>query len=287
MARWTAFAALAVVTGLLVAPDSHAQSPSAAAAASKFDVTSVKPCGDASTDRKTGDVVPGGGGSSSPGRLRLGCWNVKDLIRSAYLRDANSLTPAPSTPNAVDQSWRFAPVEGGPAWIDYDRYTIDAKSEGAPGQETMRGPLMQALLEDRFKLKIHRETREVPVFELTVAEGGPELHVSEAKTSSNVLHTAESGIATVEARATSLGEFSKLLGLFPAGLGRPVIDKTGITGVFDFHLVYVRDGITSEPGAVTAPSIFPALRQIGLKLDSATGRREFLVVDHVERPSEN
>ena len=75
----------------------------------------------------------------------------------------------------------------------------------------------------------------------------------------------------MEARAASLGEFAKLL--VPRRIGPPVIDKTEITGVFDFHLVYARDGITTEPGGLAAPSLLPVLRRIGLKLDSAIGPR--------------
>jgi uncharacterized protein (TIGR03435 family) len=61
---------------------------------------------------------------------------------------------------------------GGPAWIYSDRYQIEVKAEGTPREEVMLGPMLQTLLEDRFNLKIHRETREVPAYELTVAKGG-------------------------------------------------------------------------------------------------------------------
>lgn len=282
----------------------RAQSP-------KFEWSSLKPCGDALADRKTGEVFPGGrggGGRSSPGRLRLDCWTVKDLIQSACVRYANgqdhSLLSVASTT-----------IEGGPdlkcnqraelgqrlggigCWINSDRFSIDAKSEDAPSQETMRGPMMQALLEDRFKLKIHRETREVPVYELTVADGGPKLQPAKEGTckfvagaTSLVIRTDAMPCAmltqrgesvTVEAQATSLGELSKLLGLAAAGLDRPVIDKTGITGLFDFHLEYGHPSVTADP------SIFTALERLGLKLEQAKGPRQFLVIDHVERPSGN
>jgi uncharacterized protein (TIGR03435 family) len=248
---------------------------------------------------------------------------VKDLIKSAYLifadgHDRPLMGIAPT------------PIEGGPAWIDYDRFTIDAKSEAAPSQETMRGPMLQALLEDRFKLRIHRETREVPVYELTMAEGGPKLQPAKEggcipndrtgpplqgwridagaggtlapdQKFCSVWQATSKGIVTVEAQAATLGEFSGLLGLHPAaaGLGRPVIDRTELTGRFDYHLEYRADGATPAggasggipetaiPGVPTATTIFTALQQIGLKLEPATGPREFFVIDSAERPSEN
>ncbi|MGA3237176.1 MAG: TIGR03435 family protein [Bryobacteraceae bacterium] len=301
------------------APQTVAQS--ATAAIPKFEATSVKLCGDSGADRRTGDFVPGGrGGSSSPGRLRLGCWTVKDLIKSAYLiyadgHDRPLMGIAPT------------PIEGGPAWIDSDRFTIDAKSEAGPGQETMRGPMLQALLEDRFKLRIRRQSREVPVYELTVANGGPKLQPAKEggcipgdrtgppltgwridagaggtlapdQEFCSVLQAASRGMVTVVAQAATLGEFSQLLGLYPAaaGLGRPVIDKTGIAGLFDLHLEYRADGGTTAGGAsggvpetatTGATSIFTALQQIGLRLEPATGLREFLVIESVDEPSGN
>jgi uncharacterized protein (TIGR03435 family) len=160
--------------------------------------------------------------------------------------------------------------------------------------------MMQALLEDRFKLRIHRATREVPVFELTVANGGPKLQpakegscrlvsgttgfVIPTGAMSCAMQNARGGIVTVAAQAASLGEFSELLGLHPAaaGLGRPVVDKTGIAGHFDFHLEYGRRDVPANP------SIFTALQQqLGLKLEPAKGPREFLVIDSVQQPSGN
>jgi uncharacterized protein (TIGR03435 family) len=282
----------------------------------KFDVASVRACGDASADRKTGDTFhrdngTGGGGSSSPGTLHLGCWTVKDLIESAYLRYANgqehSFISQASTVveggtaiecnQQVGVSQRFGGIG---CWINSDRFTIDARFDGTPSQEIMRGPMMQALLEDKFKLKIHLETREVPVYELTVGDRSPKLQparkgnctlvagttgfVIPTDEMSCAMQTATRGIVTVEAQAMSLGEFSKLLCLNPtaARLGRPVIDKTGITGLFYFHLEYLR------PDVLMTPSIFTAVQQqLGLRLQPAMGPREFLVIDRVERPAEH
>ena len=67
------------------------------------------------------------------------------------------------------------PIEGGPGWVASERYTINAKAEDNANAYVMQGPLLQTLLENRFKLKIHRETREIPIYELVVAKGGPKL----------------------------------------------------------------------------------------------------------------
>jgi uncharacterized protein (TIGR03435 family) len=224
----------------------------------------------------------------------MGCWKVKELIESAYIRYADgedhSLLSLESTP-----------VEGGPAldcnqgtelderyggigcWIDSDRFTIDAAAEGSPSPETMRGPMLQALLDDEFKLRLHRPTRGVPSYELTIAGGGPRLQASMTGAPFNRLQTTSEGMVTVDVQEASVGEFCKVLSLFPAGLGRPAFDRTGITGRFDFHLVYGRDGF--PPSDV--PSLATALEGLGLKLKPATGSREFLVVDHLEIPSGN
>jgi uncharacterized protein (TIGR03435 family) len=180
--------------------------------------------------------------------------------------------------------------------------------------------MLRALLEDRFKLKIHRETKEIPVYALTVAKGG--LKLQQVKTCSPVDNAnrpppPEPGLEppkspgfcdslffgnkgmnrTLDMRAMSMTEFAQSLGV----LDRPIIDKTGITGMFDFHLEFAPDESTpnllpfpesdprGSPGTTTGPgpSIFTAVQQLGLKLEPAKGPGEFLVIDHVEKPSEN
>src|SRR5262249_20733417 len=133
---------------------SHAQSPTVTP---KFDVASVKPCKDDS-----GPGYRGGRGISSPGRLDLVCQPLRVFIVRAYVyyKDGhfNLLQPLPE-------------IQGAPDWID-DRYSITARGENIASEGMMNGPMLKALLEDRFKLKIHRETKEVPVYDLTVAKDG-------------------------------------------------------------------------------------------------------------------
>jgi uncharacterized protein (TIGR03435 family) len=294
--------ALPIVVGML-----HAQ---ALAAIPKFEVASIRPCKDGdpggggkkSTGKGGGGGGGGGGGpQSSPGRISIGCAvlvadNYFGLIQRAYVWFAGG----------HPHSFGIVPIEGGPAWIHSELYSINAKSEGTPTTEMMQGPMLQALLEDRFNLRIHRETKEVPVYALTVARGGPKLKPSQEGSCTDQPQTfpvpplppGERYCAVrvavrppgVEAEGTTMGEFIKLLNLV---LDRPVINRTGIAGKFNIHLKFTPDASTprlivpaDEPAS--APSIFTAIQeQLGLKLVPAKGPAEFLVIDHVERPTGN
>jgi uncharacterized protein (TIGR03435 family) len=297
-----AIAALAspALVGIAAAPGIHAQAQSssqpAAEAIPKLEVASVKPCKD--------DVDPGfkgGRGISSPGVLDLKCESLRRLIARAYVyyRDAQF--------NALRA---YQGIDGGPDWIEDDLYSITAKPEGIAGEGMMNGPMLQALLEDRFKLRIHRETKEVPVYELTVAKSGLKAprYARGSCTPFDWAHpvpgqepapgqkfcagsvTRKGAIATAQLDAMSMAAFAKTF-LARFDLGCPVIDKTGLAGLFDFHLEYAPDqagpdgAAAADPGV---PSIFTVLQQqLGLKLTPARGPGEFLVIDHVERPSEN
>lgn len=158
--------------------------------------------------------------------------------------------------------------------------------------------MLQAVLEDQFKLKLRRTTREVPLYALTVAPGGSRLKPFEigsclpmpitaappALPAGQKYCTVIVGIQSpaVHAQGSTLTELSHLLSLI---LDRPVIDQTGILGKFDVHMKFVASN-TDPPKSDTA-SIQAALQQLGLKLELTNGPREFLVIDHVERPSIN
>jgi uncharacterized protein (TIGR03435 family) len=288
-----------IAVGVMNAPLIRAQS---APAFPKFQASSIKPCSDEPR------LMRGAGYSSSPGMLNTGCMPLVDagnlgLTQRAYVRFAGG---RPHWPGIV-------PVEGGPAWIRSELYDISAKAGENPSPEMMEGPMMQALLEDRFNLKIHRETREVPVYVLTAAQGGallkPFMEGSCTPMPLKVPLPAPApgqkyckvrvGIQppAVDAQGSSLAEFSQLLALV---LDRHVIDKTGIAGKFDIHLEFGIDAATPKflPGGDLArfagaasdspvPSIFTAIQLLGLKLEATKGPREFLVIDHMERPTEN
>ena len=203
-----------------------------------------------------------------------------------------------------------AVITGGPSWIRSASYDINARAEGNPSVPMMLGPMMQKLLEDRFQLKIHRETSEGPVYFLTVTRGGAKLHpYSEGSCTpwtlpppplqpgEKICGSMISGItSSVESLGSTLDEFCKVLRLL---VDRPVIDKTGITGRFDIHVKFSRegtalDGIRLNKGPSTAadptdaPSIFVALQdELGLRLESGRGPVNKLVIDNIEKPSEN
>ena len=263
-------------------------------AAPRFDVAAVKLCRD--------DLpleARAGGGISSPESLDIHCQTLKGLIQMAYVAFASGVRV---TPNRVE-------IEGGPKWINSERYNIKAKAEGVSNQVMMHGPMLQALLEDRFKLKVHHDTRDVPIYVLSAAKGGPKLQPFKEGTCNpydiaatfapppppeNPCHGRASmndGLLTVETEAMTLDDFAKFtLGV----MDRPVINKTGIRGKFNFHLEYVSDEtssagrpIASGDAPVSGPSIASAVQRLGLKLEAAKGPGDYLVIDRAEKPSEN
>jgi bla regulator protein blaR1 len=280
--------------GILNAPAIRAQS----ASIPRFEVASIKPCRDGPPGR--------GGGPIGHGTLNVECVTVIDLMRSAYVTWANGRLNAP-------KSLR---IEGGPSWIYSERYTIRAKSESDAGMMMLSGPMLQALIEDRFHLKAHHEIREIPVYELTVAKNGPRLHpVPEGSCTpidfDNLPKISEPGTVaycdtvgkrrggpniTLDFHAMTMAQFVNEL-----PVDRPVIDKTGLTGLFESTLefapsadeatsAYFRQAnpATAVPEDPGGPSIFSALQQqLGLKLESANGPGTFLVIDSVERPTGN
>jgi uncharacterized protein (TIGR03435 family) len=271
---------------------------SAAAPTPHFEVASIKLCKEGEPHGRRG------AGNSSPGRLSVECTSLGTLpdgfpgiIQQAYGLFANG---------HVNPLWAIPKIEGGPAWITSERYEIDAKAEGNVSPEMMMGPMMQTLLEDRFKLKIHRETREVPVYALSVAKGGPKLKpfregscIPSTSGDATPAHgqppvcktfasSRGSNLLMVEGQGLTLDEFSGVM-LASSALGfkfdRPLINRTGIAGRFDFHLEFAIDDLLVD---AAGPSIFTAVQQqLGLRIEPAKGPGEFLVIDHVEKPSEN
>lgn len=234
-----------------------------------------------------------------PGRLSVDCWSVENLIFDAYLVNANGSHHNPA-------SVARTPIEGGPAWLGSDRYSINAKPEEPEPEEMLRGPMLQALLEERFKLKIHFRTTEIPVYELTVAKSGLKLrpfHEGSCRPidlkgprpprepgQCALKVTSRGATLVVEMQGLTIDEF---IDMHIGRVDRPVVNKTGIAGRFDFHLEYVPDERTggSPPGEFAdevGPSMFSALQQqLGLNLGAAKGSGRVLVIDHIERPTEN
>jgi len=203
-------------------------------------------------------------------------------------------------------------VSAGPEWTKNERFDIQAKMSEvemaemkklSPAETKARREVMlQALLAERFKLKVHSETRQAPVFELVIDRGGSKL--KDAATDADLpLGKGEDGKPLVgfnqatESTMVAQGESTRALADFlsqpTSGLGRPVVDKTGLNGAYNFTLNWVPhwDRILPGGGRPASPeeadSLFESLRQIGLKLQPATAPIDIIVIDHVERPSEN
>ena len=168
--------------------------------------------------------------------------------------------------------------------------------------------MLRRLLEERYGLKIRSEIKEVPVYALTVAKGGFKLQPLKEGSCAPIGDLADlepgqkpcgmpmTGMRGPTMNTEILGSFRDFCKVMGATLGRPVIDRTGIAGMFDFHLDFAVDenigGVSHSGNAASddspSPSIFTAIQeQLGLKLESTKGPGESLVIDHIERPSEN
>jgi len=201
-------------------------------------------------------------------------------------------------------------MSGGPAWIDAEAFNIEAKTDEAtadalsklrPDQlKLARQQMLRSFLEERFGLKVHQETKEGPIYSLVIAKGGAKLEAS--KSSDGVLGP-DGNFTQGYCRRTEAGlicsglSAQRIATLLSQNVRRPVLDKTGLTGTYDFTLEWARDlavapppdGEDSDaqlmPGGVT---IFAAVQQqLGLKLEPGRGPVETLVIDHAEKPSAN
>jgi uncharacterized protein (TIGR03435 family) len=173
-------------------------------------------------------------------------------------------------------------ISGGPPWLDQDNYDIVAKlpTPEEPGRKVLQ-PYLQSLLADRYHLKFHTESREFPGFALVVAKGGPKLtpHTGEPGHHMNS-HGDPRKIDLTAVNASLAG----LSGYLATQLNQEVVDKTGIAGTFDFKLEWSELDDAGE----SVPSIFTALQeQLGLKLEARKVPMEVIVVDSVDKPSEN
>jgi uncharacterized protein (TIGR03435 family) len=208
------------------------------------------------------------------------------------------------------QPLRASQIMGGPAWIDSDGYNIEAKPEANTDQKHA-WLMLQTLLADRFRLTLHRETRELSVYDLTVRNSGIKLPAAKeancvsfqpGMTPRSIPGSVDCGYAPLllspnglrlNGRKLHMADLVRELALT---LGRPVMDKTGFTGEFDLNLNYTDDALAKspdDPGGNRPPAepnlsiVFAAMEQLGLKLEPAKSPVEVLIVDHAERPSAN
>jgi bla regulator protein blaR1 len=250
-----------------------AQAPaSPPAPPSGFTIASIKP-NKSDDDRFMLRPLPGGGLTATGVTLKM-------LIMNAYQVAAYQILGAPS-------------------WIGSERWDIEAKSEGVQGRLSpdQWTALLRRLIEDRFQLKSRCETKKMPVYALVVTKSGSKLQPHPAN--SEVKPTDLFGRGSATFTNMPVADLTKQLSL---NLGRPVLDRTGLKGGYDFKLEWtpeLGEGVPAAFGLApraepppaadsNGPSIFAALQeQLGLKLESTKGPVDILMIDHVERPSEN
>ncbi len=187
-------------------------------------------------------------------------------------------------------------VEGGPSWMDSEKFDIDAKPDvpGVPSGVQLKD-MVKKLLADRFQLKFHKDSKEMSAYVLTVAKGGPKMTKNESDPK-GLPGLFFQGLGILTVRNATMGNFAALMQ--SAVLDRPVVDRTGLTGKWDFLLKWTPDesqfggmGIKVPPPSNEAdapPPLFTAMpEQIGLKLEAAKTQVDVMVLDHVELPSAN
>jgi uncharacterized protein (TIGR03435 family) len=281
--------AVPTMIGLLHATPGReaAQKSAGNAPAFEYDVVSIK-------------LNKSGEGASHMGPTIDG-FNATNETLMAIIRQAYGMPLA-------GEDGRFS---GGPSWINAEKYDVDARMDSnvadalqklsSDDRTLAQQRMLQAFLAGRCKLTIHRETKDLPVYELVIAKNGSK--IEEAKPDSvykDYMQVAVSSHgATIEGHAATIGHLARVL---PRLLGRPVLDKTGLTGKYDFMLKWTPDetqlqsgpggGANGQPPAPApdpnGPTLLMALQdQLGLKLESAKGPFEVIVIDHVERPSGN
>jgi uncharacterized protein (TIGR03435 family) len=241
----------AIVFALLVGGGLFAQAPPA------FEVASIRVHSFASPDH-VGPPIAGNRGTFGG--------NLKQLIIYAY-------------------DLKVYQLSGGPAWVtnpstDTDYYDINAKAEGdEPLTEPWARQLLQTLLADRFQLKLHRESREMPVYALVVGKPGPKFKESAPDAATKMIPKVS--LETVASTFTK-SPMSSLVRLLSAAGDRPVLDQTGLAGFYDYKIEFARAADSSAASLSTAVQ-----EQLGLKLEPRKAPIEVLVIDHAERPSEN
>jgi uncharacterized protein (TIGR03435 family) len=265
--------ARAVAALIVAAAGMFAQSPVPRPAFDSFEVATIKPAAPDSRGRYIR--------MQSAHRFFAKDYSLKALVGAAY-----NLTPQA--------------ISGGPAWIESDRYDILA---GTPGEvrpnldEQMS--MLRNLLAERFKLTFHREQKELSLYALVVAKGGSKLKESTGppdalpETVSVVYPESGGGVRIVlPVRNATMAQFASIMNR--AILDRPVVDQTGLSGRYDFDLEWTPDETQFGGNVPTGtpehpkPDLFAALQQqLGLRLEATKGPIEALVIDRVERPSEN
>jgi uncharacterized protein (TIGR03435 family) len=223
-----------------------------------FEVATIKP-----TDPAFGGIVMRLAG----GRFSATGFTLRDLIAFAYEVDISQ-------------------IAGGPNWAASERYDVLGKPEKeGPLTRDIARVMLRDLLTDRFQLKIHRETREMPVYILTLGKNGSKMKPRTEGDGGESTRLVFQG-----AKATGRNVSAKVLAeeLQAMVFDRPVVDRTGLAGSFDFNLSWRPEAGASAPGDPNDPDIFTAIQeQLGLRLQLQKAPAEMIVVDAAEKASEN
>ena len=257
-----------IAVGIVAAPPTQAQPrQSLDKSAPSYDVTSVKvdPNGDISKPVRSFEP---------PNGLLIENMTLGLMIRTAY-------------------GVKSYQIVGAPAWVDERAYNVEAKLDdaeakrlaalGKDDQRTERAELLQSLLADRFKLRVHHETRQGPAFALVVAKGGPKFAEAAPDPTKRPL-MMEGGRLTFNS-----APMATLVTLLSQVMGQTVVDRTSLTGQYAFTIPWTPDEfqITTD-NAETATSIFTILSEhLGLRLESVKTPTDTIVIDHIEEPSPN
>jgi uncharacterized protein (TIGR03435 family) len=290
-AAWLLILAVGLGTGMA---QTSAPVPATAATPAKalaFDVISIRQ--DASTQRRNG---PPQFGPTADGYRMVAAPLVLPII-TAYIPQAGAAAFMP------DQ------IKGLPDWVMRDAYDIDAKVseediaewQKPASQKTMLPAMMQSLLEERFKIAVHRETKDEPVYLLTVGKGGPKFKETDPTVEhpdglklpwGGVLVQSRDAATLYGASMASLATLMSSFGGQTSNVGRQIQDKTGLTGRYDVTIKLPGMGGPPSPGDAGGASdpasmVYSVVDSLGLKLESGKSTVETLVIDHIEKPSEN
>jgi uncharacterized protein (TIGR03435 family) len=255
MTRATIVAALAFLPASVAFSQSGASLPA-------FDVASIKL--DTSSGSKPGKA------KFLPGRISFPNGTLKRFIMAAFQVPGETIV-------------------GGPAWLDSERFDLVAKAAPNTDDKTLRA-MLQTLLAERFHLVTHQAEKAMAEYGLTVGKGGPKLQPSPQPGVRQC--TWESGDQTIRRRVCHNMTMAQLASALPGwggiGVDRPVVDLTGLTGTYDFQFEIGPAGKKGTDGKdATGPTIFDAMAQLGLKLESRKGTLATIVIDHAEKPSAN
>ncbi len=260
-------AILSALTASAQTPDKQSAPPPQQAAVPQFEVATIKP-----------------NRSPDPNNDK-GYWRaVKGDEVKITMRNGNLLA-------FIEEAYGVKPYQiTGPDWLKSERFDIVAIASHV--RKDQLRPMLQALLKDRFKLEVHRESKVLPVYALIQGKNGAKIQAVKPDGESGIWD----GTGKLTAKKVTMGHFAETLS---SQMDRPVVDTTGMEGVFDFTLEYTKqdaqpkfnaDGVgTAAPDLGAGPSIFSALQdQLGLKLESRKAPVEMLVIDHAEKePTEN